>query len=92
MEGILVRQQRGGLDWARSKQHSTGDKERLGGIFKQGNRYIRWLLVVIRHAKGTLTERAVAVALANKIARMAWADEAGEPHRSSMRKKSGLVY
>jgi transposase len=27
------------------KQHSTGGKERLGGISKQGNRYLRWLLV-----------------------------------------------
>ena len=27
------------------KQHSTGGKERLGSITKQGNRYLRWLLV-----------------------------------------------
>ena len=27
------------------KQHSTGGKEQLGGISKQGNRYLRWLLV-----------------------------------------------
>ena len=27
------------------KQHSTGGKERLGGISKQGNRYLRWLLI-----------------------------------------------
>ena len=27
------------------KQHSTGGKERLGRISKQGNRYLRWLLV-----------------------------------------------
>jgi transposase len=27
------------------KQHSTGGKDRLGGISKQGNRYLRWLLV-----------------------------------------------
>lgn len=38
------------------KQHSTGGKERLGGISKQGNRYLRWLLVtgamaVIRYAR-----------------------------------------
>jgi transposase len=26
------------------KQHSTGGKERLGSITKQGNRYLRWLL------------------------------------------------
>ena len=73
------------------RQHSTGGKDRLGGISKQGNRYLRWLLVtgamaVIRYARhhGTrrlwlarLMERralkVAAVALANKIARMAWA-------------------
>jgi transposase len=73
------------------KQHSTGGKERLGGISKQGNRYLRWLLIagamaVIRYARqhGTkqlwlarIMERrpikVAAVALANKIARMAWA-------------------
>src|SRR5262249_28885715 len=38
------------------KQHSTGGKERLGSITKQGNRYLRWLLVVgamavIRYAR-----------------------------------------
>jgi transposase len=27
------------------RQHSTGGKERLGKISKQGNRYLRWLLV-----------------------------------------------
>ena len=74
------------------KQHTTGGKDRLGSITKQGNRYLRWLLVVgatavIRYARkhGTknrpwlarLMERrpakVAAVALANKIARMAWA-------------------
>jgi len=73
------------------KQHSTGGKERLGRISKQGNRYLRWLLVagamaVIRHARQHGTRRlwlarimarrpikVAAVALANKIARMAWA-------------------
>jgi transposase len=74
------------------KQQSTGGKERLGGITKQGNRYLRWLLVsgamaVIRYAQkhGTLKRpwlgrlmarrptKVAAVALANKIARMAWA-------------------
>jgi transposase len=74
------------------KQHSTGGKDKLGSITKQGNRYLRWLLVtgamaVIRYAKkhGTqkrpwlarLMERrptkVAAVALANKMARMAWA-------------------
>jgi len=73
------------------KQLSTGGKDRLGGISKQGNRYLRWLLVtgamaVIRYARQHGTRRlwlarimerrplkVVAVALANKIARMAWA-------------------
>ena len=73
------------------KQHSTGGKGRLGGISKQGNRYLRWLLVagamaVIRYARQHGTKRLwlarimerrpikiAAVALANKIARMAWA-------------------
>jgi transposase len=74
------------------KQHTTGGKDRLGSITKQGNRYLRWLLVagamaVIRYAQkhGTksrpwlarLMERrptkVAAVALANKIAWMAWA-------------------
>ena len=74
------------------KQHTSGGKDRLGSITKQGNRYLRWLLVVgamavIRYAQkhgtknrpwlGRLMERrpakVAAVALANKIARMAWA-------------------
>src|SRR5271154_2251247 len=74
------------------KQHTTGGKDRLGSITKQGNRYLRWLLVagamaVIRYAKkhGTKNRpwlarvmerrptRVAAVALANKIARIAWA-------------------
>jgi transposase len=73
------------------RQHSTGGKDRLGGISKQGNRYLRWLLVagamaVIRYARQHGTKRlwlarlmerrppkVAAVALANKIARMAWA-------------------
>ena len=73
------------------RQHSTGGKDRLGGISKQGNRYLRGLLVagamaVIRYARQHGTKRlwlarimerraikVAAVALANKIARMAWA-------------------
>src|SRR6476646_978529 len=74
------------------KQHSSGGREKLGGISKQGDRYLRSLftagaLAVIRYAKihGTkhrpwLTAllarrptKVAAVALANKIARMAWA-------------------
>jgi transposase len=74
------------------KQHSSGGKDRLGSISKQGDRYLRGLFVVgalavIRYAKiyGTkhrpwLTAllarrptKVVAIALANKIARMVWA-------------------
>jgi transposase len=74
------------------KQNSSGGKERLGSINKQGDRYLRSLftagaLAVIRYAKiyGTrhrpwLTAllarrptKVAAIALANKIARMAWA-------------------
>jgi transposase len=44
------------------RQHSTGGKDRLGGISKQGNRYLRWLLVagamaVIRYARQHGTTR-----------------------------------
>jgi len=73
------------------KQNSTGGRERLGGITKTGDRYLRQLLVVA--ASGLITrarahpERApwfagllarmpakqAAVALANKMARIAWA-------------------
>ena len=74
------------------KQHSSGGKNRIGSISKQGDRYLRSLFVagalaVIRYAKihGTkhrpwLTAllarrptKIAAIALANKIARMAWA-------------------
>ena len=74
------------------KQHSSGGRERLGSISKQGDRYLRSLFVagalaVIRYAKlhGTdhrpwLTAllarrptKVAAIALANKLARMAWA-------------------
>lgn len=73
------------------KQNSSGGKERLGGITKQGNRYLRSMLTVgalavIRYAERHGTKRpwiikllarrptkVAAVALANKMARMAWA-------------------
>ena len=74
------------------KQRSSGGKDKLGSISKQGDRYLRSLftagaLAVIRYAKirGTkhrpwLTAllarrptKVAAIALANKIARMAWA-------------------
>jgi transposase len=74
------------------RQHSSGGKEKLGGISKQGDRYLRGLftagaLAVIRYAKVHGTKhrpwlsallarrptKVAAIALANKIARMAWA-------------------
>ena len=74
------------------KQNSSGGKDKLGSISKQGDRYLRSLftvgaLAVIRYAKihGTghrpwLTAllarrptKVAAIALANKLARMAWA-------------------
>ena len=74
------------------KQHSSGGKDKLGSISKQGDRYLRSLftagaLAVIRYAKIHGTKRrpwltallarrptkVAAIALANKIARMAWA-------------------
>lgn len=73
------------------RQNSSGGKERLGGITKMGDRYLRTLLVtgataVIRYAKeegsaktawirnllDKKPPRVVAVALANKMARIAW--------------------
>jgi transposase len=83
------------------KQHSSGGKDRLGSISKQGDRYLRSLFVagalaVIRYAKihGTkhrpwLTAllarrptKVAAIALANKLARMACAMMAkGERYR-----------
>lgn len=73
------------------QQHSTGGKTHLGGISKQGDRYLRRLLVVgatavMRHVKDKPTPmadwirklsekkpfRVVSVALANKLARIAW--------------------
>lgn len=73
------------------RQDSTGGKQRLGPISKQGDRYLRRILVVgahsvLRRAKLNPQEypwltqllarrpfKVVAVALANKMARMAWA-------------------
>ena len=74
------------------RQNSSGGKDKLGSISKQGDRYLRSLfttgaLAVIRYAKihGTrhrpwLTAllarrptKVAAIALANKLARMAWA-------------------
>jgi transposase len=74
------------------KQSSSGGKEKLGSISKQGDRYLRSLftagaLAVMRYAKihgskyrpwltALLARRptkVAAIALANKIARIAWA-------------------
>src|SRR5258706_11876082 len=83
------------------KQHSSGGKDRLGSISKQGDRYLRSLFVarapgLIRYAQGYGTQhrplltallgrrptKVAAIALANKIARMAWAMMArGERYR-----------
>lgn len=74
------------------RQNSTGGKQRLGKISKQGDQYLRWLLFagamsVVLHAKrrGTTNmpwladiidrkpTKVVAVALANRNARIVWA-------------------
>jgi transposase len=73
------------------RQDSTGGKHKLGPISKQGDRYLRRILVVgahavLRRAKQSpqnfpwLTQllarrpfKVVAIALANKMARVAWA-------------------
>ena len=74
------------------RQNSSGGKERLGGITKAGDRYLRRLLVVgatglIRYKRdnvpgglawvtkllGKKPVRLATVALANKMARIAWA-------------------
>lgn len=74
------------------RQNSSGGKERLGGITKAGDRYLRRLLVIgatglIRYKRGNVPGglawlakllavkpvRLVTVALANKMARIAWA-------------------
>ncbi len=74
------------------REHSSGGKQRLLGISKRGDTYLRTLLIhgartVLRHAKNK-TDRlsrwalalearrgknVAAVALANKLARIAWA-------------------
>jgi transposase len=87
------------------KQHSTGGKVRLGSISKQGDRYLRRLLVVggtsvVKLAKifpwkypwvAKLLERkpakVVAIAVANKLARIAWAlMSTGETYRPRTRR------
>jgi transposase len=83
------------------RQNSSGGKQRLAGISKQGDRYLRRLLVVgartvLRYARsqapvgapwivallGRRPALVAAVALANKMARIAWAILArGEVYR-----------
>jgi transposase len=74
------------------RQNSSGGKDRLGGISKMGDRYLRHLLVigataVVRYTRRKTTAislwanrllehkpaRLVTVAVANKMARIAWA-------------------
>ena len=85
------------------KQHASGGKERLLGISKRGNGYVRCLLIhgaraVIRHINRRLAAgqpggnawveaclqrmhpNAASVALANKMARTAWALMAHNDH------------
>jgi transposase len=83
------------------RQNSSGGKERLGGISKQGDRYLRRLLIVgaiavLKHARANPDKhpwliqllarrpaKVAAVALANKMARIAWAVLArGETYRA----------
>ena len=73
------------------RQDSTGGKQKLGPISKQGDRYLRRIIVVGAHAVLKIAKqhpekypwltqllarkpfKVVAVALANKMARVAWA-------------------
>jgi transposase len=92
------------------RQNSTGGKERLGSISKQGDRYLRRLFVVgaisiVRTARtrpdkypwvmallGRRPAKVVAVALANKMARTAWAVLAtGEPYRPPARSNNVAI-
>jgi transposase len=92
------------------RQNSTGGKERLGAISKQGDRYLRRLLIigalaVIKSARtrpdkypwvvallGRRPAKVVAVALANKMARIAWAIVAkGETYRTPTDTSSGAI-
>ena len=92
------------------RQNSTGGKERLGSISKQGDRYLRRLFVlgaisIVRTALmrpdkypwvtellGRRPTKIVAVTLANKMARSAWAVLAkGETFRAPIRISSAAV-
>ena len=52
------------------RQDSTGGKQKLGPISKQGDRYLRRILTQLLARRPF---KVVAVALANKMARTAWA-------------------
>ena len=92
------------------RQNSTGGKERLGSISKQGDRYLRRLFVlgaisIVRTARtrpdkypwvtellGRRPAKVAAVALANKMARVAWAVLAkGESYRAPTRSSSAAI-
>jgi transposase len=89
------------------RQDSTGGKQKLGPISKQGDRYLRRLLVLGAHAALRRAKQSpqnypwlvqllarrpfkvVAIALANKMARVAWALLA---RGSSYRARGGNTY
>src|SRR5262252_6297284 len=90
--GRLLHRRMSAMDVGAVEQSSSGGKDKLGSISKQGDRYLRSLftagaLAVIRYAKIHGTRRrpwltallarrptkVAAIALANKLARMAWA-------------------
>ena len=92
------------------RQNSTGGKERLGSISKQGDRYLRRLFVlgaisIVRIARARPDKypwlmqllarrpfKVVAVALANKMARVAWAVLArGETYRAPTRLSNAAI-
>src|SRR5450631_565435 len=92
------------------RQNSSGGKERLGSISKQGDRYLRRLLVLgaisivgtartrpdkypwVTDLLGRRPAKVVAVALANKMARTAWAVLArGETYRAPTRSSSAAI-
>jgi transposase len=86
------------------RQHSTGGKQRLLGISKRGNPYLRRLFVLgaravlqkrtlqssglsswLEHLTSRTHPNVAAIALANKLARIAWAVlSRGEPYRPSV--------
>jgi len=67
------------------KQISTGDRTILGKLSRRGNRYLRWVVLIkpkiwerhglkpwIEAARKRLHHNVLAIALANKLARIAW--------------------